>query len=351
MLAPQSQNQAQSTIRRKHTLSLDGDVLVELGSLVKANDVIARAKVSRRHLMLDASRALAVPANEVKDLMQRKIGERVEKGAIIAGRRKIAGRLLRAPVDGRIAAMSGGQILLQVNDQASELVARIPGKVIEIDPNRGATIECHCAWIQGVWGNGQFGEGKLKMLTDDPRHALIVDEIDIEHRGLMLVGGHCGQAGPLEMAQDLQVAGLVLGSISSALIAVAEKMNYPILLSEGFGKVAMNLKTFELLENLAGEESTLNAQKANFSEDVRPEILIPHAEAENSVTELKAQEFFSGQQVRVLREPHMGAVGEIGSLLAANTMFPSGIRAAAALVQLSDESEVVIPLANLEVLV
>jgi hypothetical protein len=351
MLAPQSQIQAHSTIRRKHALSLDGDVLVELGSLVKPHDVLARAKASRQHLMLDASRALAVPAKEVKDLMQRKIGERVEKGAIIAGRRRIAGRLLRAPVDGRILALSGGQLLMQVNDKATELLARIPGKVIEIDPNRGATIECHCAWIQGAWGNGQFAEGKLKMLTDDPRHALIVDEIDIEHRGLILVGGHCGQAGPLEMAQDLQIAGLVLGSISSSLNAVAEKMSYPIFLSEGFGKVAMNLKTFKLLESLAGEESTLNAQKADISEDVRPEILIPHAEVESSVTELKAQEFFSGQQVRVVREPHMGAVGEIGSLLAANTVFPSGIRAAAALVQLSDDSEVVVPLANLEVLV
>jgi len=351
MLAPQSQVQALSRWRRKRVLPVDGKVLVEPGDQVKSEDILARASLSRQHLMLDASKALGVPPSEVKALLQRRVGEKIEKGAILAGRRRIAGRLLRAPADGRIAAISGGQILLQVRDLSTELNARIPGKVVEIEPNRGATIECQGSWIQGVWGNGLFANGKLELLTDDPRHTLIVDEIDMNHRGAILIGGHCSLRQALELANEVPVRGLVLGSIAASLIPVARQMNYPILLSEGFGKIAMNQKTFELLESHAGEEATLNALESGGYEGQRPEIIIPQAGAVEDYVSLRAKELISGQIVRGLRDPYQGVVGEISTLLPAATLFQSGIRAQAALVLLPDDSEVVIPLANLEILV
>ena len=351
MLAPQSYVQALSTLRRKRALPVDGKVLVELGDEVKPDDLIARANLARQHVMLDASQALGVAAKDVKSLLQRRVGEKVEKGAIIAGKRRIAGRLLRAPEDGRIVAISGGQILMQVGDQPSEVRARIPGKVVEIEPNRGASIELRGSWLQGVWGNGRYAEGEIVLLTDDPRHTLIVDEIDMNYRGAILVGGHCGQRQALELANVVPIRGLVLGSISAMLIPLAREMNYPILLSEGFGKIAMNQKAFELLESHVGDEATLNAWERDENEGQRPEIVIPQADAGESVPPKLAQELISGQLVRGTREPHQGVVGEITSLLPSATLFESGLRAQAALVRLSDDSEVVIPLANLEILV
>jgi hypothetical protein len=351
MLAPQSYVQTLSTVRRKRKLPVDGKVLVELGDEVKPDDVIARASLSRQHLMLDASQALSVPIGDVKALLQRRVGEKVEKGAILAGKRRIGGRLMRAPADGRIVAISGGQILMQVGEQQSELRARIPGKVVEIEPNRGASIELRGSWLQGLWGNGRLADGEIVLLTDDPRHTLIVDEIDMNYRGAILVGGHCSQRQALELANEVPVRGLVLGSIAAKLIPLAREMNYPILLSEGFGKIAMNAKAFELLESHVGDEATLNARERDDFEGRRPEIIIPQRDVGESFPPKLAQELISGQLVRGTREPHQGVVGEISSLLPSSTLFESGVRTQAALVRLSDGSEVVIPLANLEILV
>jgi hypothetical protein len=350
MVAPVTYIQPRTTIRRQRMLPGEGSVLVKIGDLVSSSDIVVRSSTSTHHVMLDAARALGVPGERVMGLMQRQMGEAVEKGAIIAGRRAIGGRLLRAPESGRIVAISGGQILLQVSDAFVQLPARISGQVVDMEPERGATIQCVCAWIQGLWGNDHYDDGYLHMLATRRDHVLTADEIDMSMRGAILVAGHCNQRQALELAAQVPIRGLVLSSLAIRLLPIARKVEYPLLLTEGFGELPMNEDAHQLFSDYSGEAATLNAQQTDHYEGLRPEVLIPLSDAGTPPPPADPENFRLGQSVRILHAPYTGAIGEITALPPSASLFPSGIRVQGAEIALSEGGEALVPLANLEVL-
>jgi hypothetical protein len=350
MLAPITYIQPLSTLRRRRTLPVEGHVMVNLGQMVRAGDDVARANLYSEHIMLDAGRALGVPPERIVKLLQRKPGEKVEEGDILAGRRGVTRRVLRAPASGRVAAVSGGQILLQVSDESARLKARVPGEVIDIEPGHGVVIECVCAWIQAAWGNGGLADGVLIFADKNQDHRLTADEIDMSQRGAIMIAGTCDQRQTLELAAQVPIRGLILGSMSTRLIPIAQKMPYPIVLTEGFGSMPMNADAHSILANHSGEDATLNAQAGDLYKGERPEIIIPLDDAGRPPSPVDLQSFRLGLSVRIVHGPHHGAVGEITNLLASSTLFASGIRAPGAEIALAGGGEATVPLANLEVL-
>jgi hypothetical protein len=350
MLAPITYIQPLATIRRPRMLSVEGEVLVSEGDQVHSGDVIARANLAAEHMMLDATRALGLNPERASKMIQRSVGEKVDQGAIIAGRRGVGARQLRAPAKGTIAAISEGQILLQVSDERAELHARVPGEVIDVEAGRGVVIECVCAWVQGVWGNGRVADGILHLVGDGPEQILTADQIDMSLRGAILLAGHCGQKQALELAAQVPIRGLILGSLTTRLLPIAEKVPYPILVTEGFGTAAMNADAFMLFSNHKQAQTTLNAQRTDSITGDRPEVIIPLKDAGRPPQPVELQTFRVGQNVRLLNGSYKGQLGEIVSLLPASTLFPSGLRAVGAEVELASGHATTIPLANLELL-
>ncbi len=350
MIAPVSYIQPLTTIRRQRQLLVEGQVLVNVGDVVHSTDPIARASLESRHLILDAARALGLPPDRAKKLIQRNIGEQVEAGAIIAGRRGVGTRQLRAPAAGQVAAISEAQILLQVSDESSLLQALVPGQIIDIDPGKGVTIECIGAWIQGRWGNGRLGDGILHLVGDSPGQVLTADQIDMSLRGAVLVAGVCEHRQALELAAQVPIRGLVMGSLTTRLLPVALKQAYPIVLTEGFGKTPMNADAFKLFGNHNGNQATINAQISNPLNGDQPEVIIPIRDAGKPPQAVPMQSFRVGQPVRVLTGADQGQIGEITALLSSSTFYASGLHAPGATVDLPGQGEVVYPLVNLELL-
>lgn len=350
MLAPITYTQPLATISRPRMLPVEGEVLVSVGERVGSGDIVARANLTTQHIMLDAARALGLSPERAGNLIQRNVGERVEEGAIIAGRRGVGARQLRAPAEGTIAAISEGQILLQVSDQQSVLQARVPGEIVDVEPGRGVVIECVCAWVQGVWGNDRVADGLLQIVGDAADHALTADQIDMSLRGAILLAGHCNQRQALDLAAQVPIRGLILGSLATKLLPFAEKAPYPIVLTEGFGQAPMNADAYKLFNNHNQEQATLNAQRSNPISGERPELIIPLKDAGKPPQPVELQSFRIGQSVRVLSGAYKGLLGDITALLAGSTLFESGIRAAGAEVDLGSGVRASIPLANLELL-
>lgn len=350
MIAPVSYIQPLTTLRRKRTMPVEGVVLVNLGATVHSSDAVARANLEARHLILDAGRALGLSAERANKLILRNVGEKVEEGAIIAGKRGVAARQLRAPASGTIAAISEGQVLLQVNDDSSLMPARVPGLVIDVQPNRGVTIECICALAQGVWGNGGLADGFLQMVGSGPEQVLTADQIDMSLRGVILFVGRCEQRQALELAAQVPIRGLIVGSLATRLLPIARKMAYPIVVTEGFGPTPMNTDAFKLFSNHNGEQATLNAQIFEPGGLERPEVIIPIKDAGRPPQPVPAQSFRIGQTARVLAGADKGLLGEITALLPASTQYNSGLRAASAQIALESGKVTNYPLANLELL-
>ncbi|HLD93377.1 MAG TPA: hypothetical protein VI703_04165 [Anaerolineales bacterium] len=351
MITPVSHVQSQTTLRRRRLLPVEGLVLVNDGDAVQSTDHVARADLDVRHLILDAARSLGISADQANPLIQRAVGEEVEEGTILAGRRGIGSRQLRAPANGRVVAINGAQILLQTSSESSILQARVPGEIIDIEPGRGVTIEIVCAWVQGIWGNHGLGDGVLQIVGSEPNQHLTADLIDISQRGVILVAGYCDERQVLELAAQVPIRGLVLGSLTTRLFPVAQRQPYPIITLEGFGQVPMNSVAFDLLANHDGDKATLNAQAVNPENGDRPEVIIPVKEANQSRPPETVQPFRVGQTVRVLAGLGKSRVGKITGLLPPSTVYPSGLRAPGALVAFPDQGEGRHPLANLELIV
>jgi hypothetical protein len=339
-----------TTIRRERLLPVPGKVVVRRGQKVSTTDVIAEARLNLEHLLLNIARGLGVSEEKADQYLQCKAGMQVSRGDILAGPVGMAKRVVRAPRDGRVVLAGGGQILLEVNTPPYELKAGLPGTVIGLIEGRGATIEATGALVQGVWGNSRIDYGLMQILLQNPDDVLTPDRLDVSLRGSVVLAGYCGEAEVLKSADNLPLRGLIISSMEASLIPLALEMHYPIIVLEGFGKLAMNSAAYRLLTTNEQREVSLNAQPWDRFKGTRPEIVIPLPASAEPPLPPETDEFAVGQQVRIVRAPFLGSIGKITQLQPGATPLPSGIVAPAAVVQLESGENALVPLANLEVL-
>jgi hypothetical protein len=347
MLAPVTHISALARIRRRRMLPVPGTVLVRAGQNVAATDAVAEGVLAPEYIALDVARTLGVAPERAAQYIQREQGEALSKGALIARR---GGREVIAPREGRVAAISNGQVLLEVRGKPFQLLAGIPGTVMEVTPDYGVTIEGVGAWVQGIWGNGHINSGPLAVMVEGPDERLTPDKLDPSRRGSVMLGGYVGDRKTLEGAGDLQVRGLILASLATPLIPVAARMPYPILVLEGFGKLPMNAAAFKLLSTNAGRDIAVDAEPFDRFAGERPEAVIGLPAGGQPPIPLDLDEFRVGQRVRLARAPRPAGVGLIRGLPEGLARFPSGLRAVAAQVEFENGESVLVPLANIEVI-
>ena len=181
----------------------------------------------------------------------------------------------------------------------------------------------HRALIQGVWGNGRIDFGLLSLLARSAEDVLTADRLDVSLRGAVILAGYCADEEVLKSAGDLPLRGMILASMPSSLIPVAMKMQYPIIVLEGFGRIPMNAMAFKLLSTNERREAALNAEPWNRKNGARPEIVIGLPSAAGQSTAREVTEFKAGQTVRSVRAPQLGGIG--ASLKASRALFDKAI--------------------------
>lgn len=350
MLAPVIHFLPLTTIRRRRQLPSSGRVLVQVGQKVSPSDVIAESQPASRHLLFDVGRELGLPADEVDAQIHRKMGDQVSKGDVIAGPAGLLSRPVKAPSDGKIVAVGEGQVLMELDEPPFELKAGLSGTVTDLIPDRGAVIETTGALVQGIWGNGQVDKSLLVALSRSPAGELTSAQLDVSHRGAVILAGRCPRGEVLQAAIDIPVRGMILGSMPARLVPLAQKAPFPILLVEGFGRLPMNSLAFTLLASNEHREVIVNATALDRATGGRPEVIIPLPSSGSVPLPPETDTFTPGQRVLVRRGPHATQVGMLASLKSERSLFPSGIRAAAGVVQLEGGEQAVLPLANLEVI-
>ncbi len=349
MLAPVNHISGLTSIVRERLLPVSGTVLVRLNQKVSPMDVVAEARWAREHVLLDVARLLRVSPNVADRLVKCKVDDELAAGVEIAVGKGLFPRSVRAPREGRVVAVGGGQVLMEVGQSKVELRAGIPGTIVEILPNRGAVIQTAGALIQGVWGNGRIDSGLLVNLAEKPDGILTVGKLDISLRGSIILAGMVKDVETLQAAADLPVRGLILSSLFPSLIQKAREMRYPIMVTDGFGSLPMNSAAYKLLSTNAKREVTVNAEIFDRYSGARPEVIIPLPISSNPPSPREVETFAPGLQVRMRRPPFMGMIGSIVSVKPGLSVLPSGLRAPAAEVKLENDQTVVAPLVNLEV--
>lgn len=350
---PQTQVIALTTIARQRYLPVPGQVLVNIGDRVEPAMPVARALLPGEYRIIDVASVLGVHESEVDKYLVKGLGQQVKKGERIAVRRGLLfPRVCRAPADGFIAAYGGGQVLLETVSPVCEVPAYLRGRVVSLRPNYGAVIETVGALIEGVWGTGGESFGVIKVLTKRADEPLEAEKLTAGFEKAVIVGGLTADRAALERAIEIQAQGMVLGSLDVGLRALATSLPFPLIVTEGMGRIPMAAPIFDLLKKLDGSEASLSGKVSPRWGVVRPEIIIPRlGEAAPSRRDQRLSPLDIGLTVRIIGQPYQGAVGVITEMPYWPEEIDSGARLKVVRVDLGDEGVVSVPLANLELLI
>ena len=333
-------------------LPIPGQVLVRVGDKVEAMDVVARALQPGAMYAVNAARALGVGNSALPRYMLKAEGEDVQEREVLAAKGGIFGLFRKrcvAPVAGSIASVAQGRILLEREPVALELRAYVRGEVSSVIPDYGAIISSTGALVRGAWSSGQEGYGIVRVVGE--REApLTADLIDSSCHGALVVGGASVTQEALAQAQEAKVRAVVVGGMEASLREYAAQLDYPVVVTQGFGELPMALPAYELFEKHQGREAAV-ALRQDARGAARPEVLIA-LPSDQEATTVAAQwgEVGEGRRALLTRAPFAGLAGRVLDAAQRLQDPDTGLAFWGVHVLLDDGRTLAVPLTNLDLI-
>lgn len=357
----------ETKVDKDRILPLKGEVIVKLNDVVTPDDIVARTHLPGNVQMVNVGNLLNIDPSDVEGVMLKPIGSEFKKGEMIAETKGIFGLFksnVVAPIDCTMESVSSitGQVVLRDAPIPVEVDAYIRGKVAQVYPEEGVVIETEAVFIQGIFGIGGESRGELVVVTENRDDELTADMIESEHAGKVLVGGSFLSLKAYKKAISLKVAGIVVGGFNyfdledilgytlGVAITGSEDLATSLVLTEGYGKIRMGSRTFDLLKRHAGKFTSINGATQIRAGVIRPEIVIPLNQKELKGDAHAAQinkGIQAGSLVRVIRAPYFGRIGTVVSLPPELHKMESETMVRVAKIKIDDQV-FTIPRANLE---
>jgi hypothetical protein len=363
-------------LRRRRSLPIKGQVLVRAGDRVSARDVIAQTDLPGPITPVNVASLLSVPPGDLPAAMLVQAGEQISAGQVLARSKGIFGWFRKecpSPAAGTVESISGvtGQVMLRGRPQPVQLAAFLSGTVVEILSDEGAAIEAEGSFIQGIFGIGGEAFGPIRIACPSRDQNLTEDLIAPGHRDCIVVGGGRVTAGALSRAVAVGVSAIVTGGIDDqdlreflgydlgVATTGSEMAGLTLVITEGFGEIAMAGGTYELLTSRVGCDAAVNGATQIRAGVLRPEIVIPWDGSESprpgqsparTGNEIEAAVLRAGIPVRIIRDPYFGIIGTVVALPAEPRVLGSGSKARVLEVKLPQGEQVFVPRANVELI-
>jgi len=358
-------------VSKTRRLPIQGEVLAKEGDTVTHDQVVARTQVPGEVHLINVANALGVDPEEISQFMLKGLKDPVAKNEVFAQRSSFFGlfkSFVKSPVDGTIELVSDvtGQVALREAYIPVEITAYIPGKVVHVMPREGVTIRTPAAFVQGIFGVGGEAHAQLKMVAKSPDDALTAEMIDSSHSGKVIVGGSLVTGDALAKAAKTGVKGIVVGGVEDedlikflgyeigVAITGQEEIGLTLIITEGFGKMKMPQRTFDLLKSFDGREASVNGATQIRAGVIRPEIVIALTEKEAKGLVEEEEEATGGMTpgtpVRIIRDPYFGAIGQVAGLPVELQKAETESDVRVVQVTLEDGRKVIVPRANVEII-
>jgi len=355
-------------IHKTRRLPLKGEVVVAQGARLKAEDVVARTALPGNVKTVNVANLLGIPPADVPSCMLKREGDPVADGEAIAQAKSLFGLFkstAKANATGSLEAVSDvtGQVAIREPAIPVEMLAYVDGTVAEILPGEGVVMEAEGAYIQGIFGIAGENIGTLHLAVDRPDETVDAESLrDVEGK-VVVVGAEVSYA-LIKKAEERGAKGLVAGGISDAdlrrilgfdlgvAITGSEDLSVTVITTEGFGRLPIAAKTFELLGKLEGKKASVNGATQIRAGVMRPEIIVPHEEASilGERQDLFAGGLDVGMTVRVIRQPYFGLLGTVSELPPELVPLETGSKVRILKVRFQDGKEAVVPRANVEMI-
>jgi len=356
-----------TTMRKTRRLPMKGDVLVQVGAPVKAEDVVARTALPGNVKTVNVANLLGLPPADVPGSMLKTAGSLVNEGEPIAQSKSLFGLMkstARANTTGTIEHISEvtGQVTLREAAMPVEMMAYVDGNVVEVLPGEGVIVETHGALIQGIFGVGGEGVGLLSLAVSRPEDVSGPDGLG-DVKGKVVVVGALADVATIRKAREKGAVAVVAGGISDhdlrqllgvdlgVAITGSEDLGISVIVTEGFGKLPIAKRTFDLLGKLSGQKVSVNGATQIRAGVLRPEIVVPRpSSGEHEKPDAFGGGLTEGMIVRVIREPYFGQLAEVVELPAQLMPLETEAKVRVLRARLENGDVVVVPRANVEMI-
>ena len=351
-----------TSIKKERILPLKGKVHVHAGDKVDADNVVASTKIPGNVQMINVANELNIDPDEVSDCMLCSIDENIKKGQIIAQSKGLFGLFkseIKSPLNGIVGNISDvtGQIIISEKPYPIEVDAYIPGKIHSVIDKEGVVVSSHGMLIQGIIGIGGEKKGYIKAINKQE----IDSDQNINDKIIVIQSNLTYDF--YKRIKQLGVQGVVCGGIDyNTLTKILERPlgvaitgmedTTTIIVTEGFGEIKMADRTFQLLHKNNEKFASINGTTQIRAGVMRPEIFIgSHIEPESSQSFNEDSLVISiGSKVRIIRQPYFGQRGLIETLPSELVKIETETMARVAEIVFEDGRKVLIPRANLEVI-
>ena len=356
-------------ISKKRQLPLKGIVHLSVGDIVKPDEVVASTELPGNIQMVNVANKLNVEPENVPECMLVKLDENITKDQIIAESKGIFGMFksqLKSPISGTLTSVSEvtGQVILSEPPIPVEVDAYTSGTITDVENDEGVTIETEGALAQGILGIGGENRGILEVVTTSPNDELTADMIRPSHKGKVLIGGSFLTMSTFEHAKEIGVTGIlsggfdytdlskILGYSLGVAITGSENIVPSLIITEGFGRIGMADRTYEMLLLNEGKFAAINGSTQIRAGVIRPEIIIPDEDSSIESRDFEETDLAisTGSLIRVIRAPYFGKVGKVQSLPTELTQMESETMVRVAEIAFEDGGIEIIPRANLEII-
>lgn len=356
-------------VRRLRRLPIKGEVLSSVGDEVGPDQVVAQAMLPGVLQTVKVADKLSIEAKDVKEFLKVQVGDTITKNQVVAEGKKLFG-LFKPPTAtadyaGVLESISEvtGNLLLREPSIPVAIRAYIQGRVVEILPAEGVVVETRGAMVQGIFGVGGERTGAIRVAVADPDKILEASDIWNDDSGKILIGGAGMSFEAITKASSIGVTGIVAGGLRDSdlteflgydigvAITGQESIGLTLVVTEGFGFLAMAERTFGLFKSLEGKMASINGATQIRAGVIRPEIIVPIAESTGNVAGTdQSFELRTGTPVRIIREPYFGKLGTVTELPAQLVVLDSGTEVRVLRAKLSDGEVVTVPRANVEII-
>jgi hypothetical protein len=221
--------------------------------------------------------------------------------------------------------------------------------------------------VQGIFGIGGESVGTLAVVARSPDEVLSPKQITADHKGKILLGGSLITMDSLRRAGEVGVNGIIVGGMGDAdlrtilgydlgvAITGSEDIGLTVVVTEGFGKMTMADRTFDLLKSREGMKTSISGATQIRAGVIRPEVVIAldwggTAREDDESGDRPSTGLVVGSPVRVIREPYFGRIGKVTDLPPELQKLETEAMVRVLGVEFPDGSTAIIPRANVELI-
>ncbi len=357
-----------TVVARTRRLPLSGQVVVQVDDRVRPDTVVAETYLPGPVHNVNVANALAIAPEDVPGCMLKQRNDSVEKGELIAESKGIFGLFksaVRCPVRGTVEMVSDvtGQVLIREPSTPVRINAYLDGRITELLPGEGVMVETVGTFIQGIFGIGGEVHAPINQIVQSPDEEVTEEMVDARCAGQIVCGGSMITLDALRKLIRVGASGVVVGGMQyhdigdllgyqiGVAVTGGEDIGLTVVVTEGFGRLPMAERTFDLIGSMEGREASMSGATQIRAGVIRPEIIIKTDGFEEppARSDPAARGLVSGSLVRLIRKPWFGEIATVASLPELPVSLPTGALARVLEVRRTNGEIVTVPRANVEI--